>query len=95
MNIQETVIPIPTLHEGDIATLKQIAVFAAQEIAKKATRTDEVHQCTAALEEELRRINQLNFMKPEIEIQYRRIPDEFQREVRAFIRDLERKKQED
>lgn len=64
MNTQE--IQTPTLHESDIATLKQIAVFVAQEIAKKATATDEIHSCTVALEEELQRINQLNGMKPEM-----------------------------
>lgn len=59
---QETI----TLHESDITTLKQIAVFVAQEIAKKATRTDEIHQCTVALETELHRINQLPFAPTEI-----------------------------
>lgn len=57
----------PTLHEGDLATLKHIALFTAQKIAEKATRTDEINQCTAALEQELARINQLSFIPAEIQ----------------------------
>lgn len=49
----------PILHESDLVTLKQIALFTAQKIAEKATSTDEIHQCTAALEQELARINRL------------------------------------
>lgn len=48
-----------TLHESDIKTLKGLAVHAAKALADKATATDEISSITAALEKELRRINQL------------------------------------
>lgn len=52
----------PVLHEGDLATLKQFALFVAQQVAQQATSTDEIHQYTVALEKELARINQLPFV---------------------------------
>ena len=55
----------PTLHQSDLSTLKQFAVIVAQALAQKATSTDEIHQCTVALEQELRRINQLPFAPAE------------------------------
>ena len=56
-----------TLHESDIKTLKEFAVAIANALAQKATNTDDIHQHTVALENELRRINQLDNMKPKIE----------------------------
>lgn len=56
----------PTLHEGDLATLKHIALFTAQKIAEKATSTDEINQCTVALQQEFARINQLPYIPIEI-----------------------------
>lgn len=55
-----------TLHLSDIEVLKKVAVHAAECAAAKAATPAEIGNCVAALEVELRRINQLNGMQPEI-----------------------------
>lgn len=56
----------PVLHESDLVTLKQIALFTAQKIAEKATVSNMINHITVALEQELARINQLPSIPTEI-----------------------------
>lgn len=55
-----------TLHQSDIEVLKKFAVRLAEHLTTFATKPEHILGCVAALEAELRRINQLNGMQPEI-----------------------------
>ena len=81
--------PTLTLHISDVENLKSFAIHAAKQLAEKAMTPDEYHRTVIALEQELERINQLNGMKPEIEIGYRSIPRKFWLKVDAFVKELE------